>query len=144
MIASRPRIESGSMARCYETETGSFLSSETDRCIDVGMPGNMTKAQALEWLTKHGATVRGYRQEVAAAYLGIGVRRFREDVVAGKLPQPEKHGKRLVWDKIALDRHRDSKVEASQGTHQLHSLDDPIMRSIHAAQSPSLRPGDQV
>jgi hypothetical protein len=96
----------------------------------------MTKAQALDWLTKYGATVRGYRQEVAAAYIGIGVRRFREDVAAGLLPEPEKHGKRLVWDKIALDRHRDTKV--GQGPH-LHSLDDPIMRSIHAAKPTALR-----
>lgn len=83
--------------------------------------------------------MRGYRQEVAAAYLGIGVRRFREDVAAGLLPQPEKHGKRVVWDRIALDRHRDKKLEASGPTPQLHSLDDPIMRSIHAAKSTALR-----
>ena len=108
------------------------------------MPGNMTKAQALEWLKEHGTAVRGYRQEVAAAYLGIGVRRFREDVAAGKLPQPETHGKRLVWDKIVLDRHRDKKVEpATPGPH-LHAPDDPIMRSIHAAKSATLRPGDTV
>ena len=76
------------------------------------MPGNITKAQALEWLSKHGTTVRGYRQEVAAVYLGIGVRRFRDDVDAGLLPQPEKHGKRLVWDKVALDRHRERRLPA--------------------------------
>jgi hypothetical protein len=76
------------------------------------MPGNITKSQALEWLTKHGTAVRGYRQEVAASYLGLGVRRFRDDVTAGLLPQPEKHGKRLVWDKVALDRHRDGKLPA--------------------------------
>ena len=99
----------------------------------------MTKAQALEWLTKHGSIVRGYRQEVAAVYLGIGVRRFREDVAAGLLPQPEKHGKRVVWDRIALDRHRDKKLEASGLTPQLHSLDDPIMRSIHATKPTALR-----
>ena len=81
--------------------------------------------------------MRGYRQEVAAAYLGIGVRRFREDVAAGLLPQPEKHGKRVIWDKIALDRHRDKKLEATGA--QLHSLDDPIMRSIHATKPAALR-----
>jgi hypothetical protein len=77
-----------------------------------GMPGNITKAQALEWLSKNGTSVRGYRQEVAAAYLGIGVRRFRKDVAAGLLTNPEKHGKRLVWDKIALDSHRDRRLPA--------------------------------
>jgi hypothetical protein len=69
------------------------------------MPGNMTKAKALEWLKEHGPTVRGYRMEVAAVYVGLGVRRFLDEVAAGRLPQPDCRGKRRVWDKIALDRH---------------------------------------
>jgi hypothetical protein len=102
------------------------------------MPGNMTKAQALEWLTKYGAAARGYPQEPAAAYMGLGVKRFRDDVAAGRLPQPQKHGKRLIWNKIALDRYMN---EADGGVGaQDH---DPIMASIHAAQSSPLRAGDQ-
>jgi len=69
------------------------------------MPGNKTKAQALQWLKEHGATVRGYPQEAAAAYVGLGVKRFRDEVAAGRLPQPDRRGKRLIWDKIKLDQH---------------------------------------
>jgi hypothetical protein len=65
------------------------------------MAGNMTKVQALDWLVKYGAVTRGYPEEPAAAYLRLGVERFREDVAAGRLPPPERHGKRLVWDKTA-------------------------------------------
>lgn len=77
------------------------------------MPGNLTKAQALEWLQRYGAIVRAYPQEAAAAYLGLGSKRFRDEVAAGRLPQPNQHGKRLLWDKIALDRHLD-KLSASE------------------------------
>jgi hypothetical protein len=103
------------------------------------MPGNMTKAQALEWLLKYGPAVRGYPQEPAAAYVGLGVRSFREGVSAGLLPQPRRHGKRLVWDKIALDKYMDSQVKGPNT-----ALDhDPIMADIYAAQSSSLRTADQ-
>ena len=71
----------------------------------------MTKAQALEWLAKYGTAARGYPQEVAAAYVGLGVKRFRDDVAAGLLPQPLQHGKRLIWDKLALDKCLDTKVK---------------------------------
>ena len=110
------------------------------------MPGTMTKAQALEWLVKYGATVRGYPQEAAAAYLGLGVKRFRDDVTAGLLPQPDRHGKRLVWDRVALDRHMDKALDAASGRPAGSGDDlpttDPIMGSIHAAKLAALRPGD--
>jgi hypothetical protein len=103
------------------------------------MPGNMTKAEALRWLRRYGATTRGYPQEVAAAYLGLGVRRFRDEVAAGRLPQPQQRGKRLIWDKLALDRYMDQQVDSGVCTRD----HDPIMADIHAAQSSPLRPGDQ-
>ncbi len=107
------------------------------------MPGTMTKAQALEWLARHGSTARCYPQEPAAAYLGLGTKRFREEVAAGRLPQPDRHGKRIVWDKVALDRHMDRKVEGVEIGTQPQG-DDPIMRSIHAAQSAAIRSGDPL
>jgi hypothetical protein len=82
--------------------------------------------------------VRGYPMEPAAAYLGLGIARFRSEVRAQLLPQPVRHGKRLVWDRVALDRYLDKKVDGADPTAQPLS-DDPIMRSIHAAQPAALR-----
>jgi len=104
------------------------------------MPGNKTKAQALEWLAKYGAVSRGYPQEVAAAYLGLGVKRFRDDVAKGLLPLPKQHGKRLVWDKHALDKHMDCTVKTGE---PCDADADPVMADIHASQSPPLCPGSQ-
>ena len=89
------------------------MRSEHRHVIRSAMPGNLTKAEALKWLQRHGATVRGYRMEVAAAYLGLGVRRFRDEVAADRLPQPNQHGRRLLWDRVALDRHLD-KLSSSE------------------------------
>ena len=44
------------------------------------MAGNMTKPEALHWLAKYGAVTWGYPEEAAAAYLGLGVKHFREEV----------------------------------------------------------------
>jgi hypothetical protein len=90
---------------------------------------HVTKYQALEWLKKYGTSVRGYPQEAAAAYLGLGTKRFRSDVASGRLPQPERHGKRLVWDKLALDRSMDKALGVADGVRG----HDPIMVSIHNA-----------
>lgn len=104
------------------------------------MPGNKTKAEALEWLAKFGPVSRGYPQEVAAAYLGLGVKRFRDDVAKGLLPQPQHHGKRLIWDRHALDRHMDCTDQSGDSADPDH---DPIMADIHAIDSPPLRSGGQ-
>jgi hypothetical protein len=104
------------------------------------MPGNMTKAKAFEWLEKHGGAVRGYPQEAAAAYLGLGVKRFRDGVAAGSLPQPQRHGKRLIWDKIALDKHMDAQFTDNGVSSPDH---DPIMADIHAAHAPPIRSANQ-
>jgi hypothetical protein len=96
----------------------------------------MTKAEALEWLKQHGSTVRGYPQEIAAAYVGLGVKRFRDEVAKGRLPKPNQHGKRLLWDKVALDRHLDN----VGGLGSNGPEGDPIMASIHAAQTATVRP----
>jgi hypothetical protein len=109
------------------------------------MPGNLTKLEALEWLAKYGAVTRGYPQEPAAAYLGLGVQRFRDEVAAGRLPPPERYGKRLVWDKAALDHHKNrvlDELATCQADSAQEQASDPIMASIHAAQAATLRPGD--
>jgi hypothetical protein len=42
---------------------------------------------------------------VAAAYLGLGVKHFREEVAAGRLPVREPYGERLIWDDRILDHY---------------------------------------
>src|SRR4051812_17253665 len=96
------------------------------------MPGNMTKAKALEWLTKYGSISRGYPQEPAAAYIGLGVKRFRDGVAANLLPQPRRHGKRLVWDKLALDRYMDGQINGDAPTP------DHTIRSWRTSMRPNL------
>jgi hypothetical protein len=76
--------------------------------------------------------------EPAAAYLGIGIARFRKEVKEGLLPQPDRHGKRLVWDKVALDRHLDKKVDGAVPAAQ-PPISDPIMKAINAAEAAQLR-----
>jgi hypothetical protein len=104
------------------------------------MPGNKTKAQALDWLAKYGKSSRGYPQEIAAAYIGLGVKSFRDGVAKGLLPKPQQHGKRLVWDKGALDKFMDDAAKSGDAAASEH---DPIMADIHASQSSPLRPGRQ-
>jgi hypothetical protein len=104
------------------------------------MPGNKTKAEALNWLARYGATSRGYPQEIAAAYIGLGVKSFRDAVAKGLLPKPQRHGKRLVWDKGALDKYMDA---AGKTGDAAAPESDPIMADIHAIQSSPLRPGGQ-
>jgi hypothetical protein len=89
----------------------------------------------------NGSVTRGYTQEVAAAYLGLGVERFRGEVAAERLPAPER---RLVWDKAALDQHKnrnlDGGVVTNAGSLQ---ADDPIMGSINAAKTTAVRTSRQ-
>ena len=88
---------------------------------------------------------RGYPQEPAAAYLGLGVQRFRDEVAAGRLPSPELYGKRLVWDKAALDRHKNRALDelaVCQAEPSHVRASDPVMVSIHAAKATTLRPAD--
>ena len=86
------------------------------------------------------ALLSGYPQEPAAAYVGLGVKRFRDSVAAGTLPQPQRHGRRLSWDKAALDAYMNKAAEVGGATSL---TTDPIMASIHAAQPAPLRSGDQ-
>jgi hypothetical protein len=89
----------------------------------------MTKLEALDWLVKYGAATRGYPEEAAASYLGLVVERFREEVSAGRLPMPERYGKRLIWDKLVLDPHMNKMAGSTEDPS------DPIMASINAAES---------
>ncbi|WP_198364900.1 helix-turn-helix domain-containing protein [Roseomonas sp. KE0001] len=45
--------------------------------------------------------------EQAAAYCGICKDTFKTRVRLGELPPPVRFGRRVVWDRVALDRHFD-------------------------------------
>ena len=57
----------------------------------------MTKLEALDWTVKYGAGTRGYPEEPAAAYPGLGVERFREEIAAGRLPALVDHFSVMVF-----------------------------------------------
>jgi hypothetical protein len=60
------------------------------------------------------ADLRGWprwlSEKLAAAYLGVGVSLFRQEVAAGKWPRAERRGSKgglLTWDRHLLDRASD-------------------------------------
>lgn len=46
---------------------------------------------------------RGLNRPCAAAYVGIGVTKFDEMVVDGRMPKPRQIDARQVWDRHQLD-----------------------------------------
>ena len=50
---------------------------------------------------------RGLSAEQAAAYVGVSAPKFLEDVAAGKWPPGRQDGRRVIWDKVLLDRYYD-------------------------------------
>jgi hypothetical protein len=72
-------------------------------------------------------------EQVAAAYLGLVVKHFRDEVADGRLPMPERYGKRRIWEKVVLDRH------INETTGNAEDTSDPIMASINAAKPSAVR-----
>lgn len=56
-----------------------------------------------EKLREIGVYARGLSRVQAAAYVGVGVTKFDEMVLAGTMPQPKKIDRRKIWDRFALD-----------------------------------------
>jgi hypothetical protein len=73
----------------------------------VGSGAGKPRIRSAGSLAENAASVRCRRRAAFSA----GTSR------AGHLPQPNQHGKRLLWDKVALDRHLD-KLEI----HRLEAL----------------------
>ena len=46
---------------------------------------------------------RGLSRVQAAEYIGVGVTKFDEMVVDGRMPKPKRIDSRTVWDRIKLD-----------------------------------------
>jgi len=46
---------------------------------------------------------RGLSRVQAAEYIGVGVTKFDEMVVDGRMPKPKRIDGRTVWDRIKLD-----------------------------------------
>jgi hypothetical protein len=62
-VRSTPRI--GVFAAL---DNASRRSSRMKNETKIIMAGHMTKPEALDWLVKYGAVVRGYPEDAAAAY----------------------------------------------------------------------------
>lgn len=46
---------------------------------------------------------RGLSREDAALYIGVGTTTFDRLVEEGRMPQPIRLGKRVLWDRIKID-----------------------------------------
>lgn len=46
---------------------------------------------------------RGLSRIQAAAYIGVRTTKFDEMVAAGQMPRPKRAGRRVIWDRYALD-----------------------------------------
>jgi len=87
---------------CEEANIAQMVALETNEII---IAGNMTKLQAGISSSKYGAVIPRLSGGCGAAYLGSGVKHFREEVAAGRLPARERYGERLIWDKRVFDHH---------------------------------------
>ena len=71
---------------------------------------------------------RGLSEQEAAAYVGVGVTTFRQEVDAGLWPQPERRGKkggRKVWDREEIDL-------AWNRRKKLNDKPDPLLERARA------------
>lgn len=57
---------------------------------------------------ERGVSPRGLHRDIAARYVGIGVTKFDEMVLDGRMPQPRRIDGRKVWDRFALDEAFDA------------------------------------
>ena len=50
---------------------------------------------------------RGFSKPEAAAYIGVGVTKFKELVATGQMPKPRMADTKLIWDIRELDEYFD-------------------------------------
>lgn len=98
------------------------------------MPGSTTIADARERLAAIGIAPRGLDLDLAAAYVGLSAPSFLAQVEAGRLPPPTSHGRRRVWDRVALDRAMDrlSGLPSTRAAPDAATLHDEMMGEIEA------------
>jgi hypothetical protein len=46
---------------------------------------------------------RGLSRDEAARYIGVGPTKFDEMIAQHLMPGPKRVGKRIIWDRVALD-----------------------------------------
>jgi len=68
---------------CEEANIAQRVALETNESI---IAGNTTKPQAWISSSNTARSSRGYPEQVADAYLGLGVKHFHEEVASGRLP----------------------------------------------------------
>ena len=56
---------------------------------------------------------RGLSLEQAAAYVGVSPNTFQAEVRAGYWPSPERRGRRVIWDRGAIDQCWDARKKQS-------------------------------
>ena len=63
----------------------------------------MSRAQIAVSCLPASLPPRGLSRVQAAEYIGVGVTKFDEMVVDGRMPKPKRIDGRTVWDRIKID-----------------------------------------
>ena len=63
----------------------------------------MSRAQIAVSCLPASLPPRGLSRVQAAEYIGVGVTKFDEMIVDGRMPKPKRIDSRTVWDRIKLD-----------------------------------------
>lgn len=65
---------------------------------------------------------RGLSRVQAAEYIGVGVTKFDELVVDGRMPRPKRIDGRTVWDRIRVDEAFAALDEVGGGSNEWDGL----------------------
>ena len=64
-------------------------------------------------------------EDMAAAYLGVGLTTFRDRVKGKEYPQPVREGGRVLWARVQLDRFVESQFGIATASEE-NSWDDSV------------------
>jgi len=101
-LARNPRLKDVAFSAIFLREVQVVRGGQRSAMGSARNPRDHNVGQSFRcWIgSKYGAVIRGYPGQVAAAYLGLVVKHFRDEVADGRLPMPERYGKRLIWETV--------------------------------------------
>ena len=69
---------------------------------------------------------RGLSEDHAAAYIGLCDKTFRDMVADGRMPKPIRVGRRVLWDRHAVDRAFDALLDAGDNDNKPKEWDSVL------------------